>query len=173
MAQVVESTFLSMREALSSNSSTSKNGGGERFELSAKKEPVMQKSGWGMTRPRRGSSSCKGFRWGQACLFFGGTRVWTQGFKLIRQVLNHLSQSPSPLYFSLFLDRVSHFHPGRPWTMILHYRSALPCLSPRLPPQACLFRRQGVSETWVKARVALVDVRKTGRGGPHRVLKPH
>jgi hypothetical protein len=43
-------------------------------------------------------------------LFFGGTRVWTQGLTLARQVLYHLSHFTSPVLF--FWDRVS-------WTICL------------------------------------------------------
>jgi hypothetical protein len=42
-------------------------------------------------------------------LIFGGTGVWLQGLALARQVLSHLSYSPSPFCFSYFLDRLSHF----------------------------------------------------------------
>jgi hypothetical protein len=42
----------------------------------------------------------------------GGTRVWTWGLELARQMLYHLSHALRHFCFSYFSDRVSHFCPG-------------------------------------------------------------
>jgi hypothetical protein len=53
-------------------------------------------------------------------LFFGGTRVWTQGFTLAKQALYRLSNTSSPFCSGYFGDGISQtICMGWSWTVIL------------------------------------------------------
>jgi hypothetical protein len=53
--------------------------------------------------------------------FSSSTGVWTQSLVLATQAFRHLSHGSSPFFFSYFLDKVSHFCTGQPWTTeLLH-----------------------------------------------------